>query len=243
MNKPLAPSAPLDMPRERAAGVRDIMPVMVAAAPIGLLFGALCAGKGLSPAEACLMSVLVFAGGAQFAALELWTWPVPVATLVFSTLLINARHILMGASLAPKMRSFSLGQKLAGFYFLTDESWALAERRAKEQPLTPAYWFAVAGLLPLSWVGSTVAGAILGSFLGDPSRIGADFAFTALFIGLVAGFWNGRVSAAAIGASAAASAATYLAFGPPWHVAAGALSGIAAAYVAAPAGTNAPEAA
>jgi len=243
MNKPFAPSAPVDMARERAAGIRDIMPVMVAAAPIGLLFGALCAGKGLSPAEAGLVSVLVFAGGAQFAALELWTWPVPIATLAFSTLLINARHILMGASLAPKMRSFSLGQKLAGFYVLTDESWALAERRAKDRPLTPAYWFAVAGLLPLCWVGATIAGAVLGSFLGDPARIGADFAFTALFIGLIAGFWNGRVSAAAIGASAAVSAATYFAFGPPWHVAAGALTGIAAAYVAAPAGEEPPEAA
>jgi 4-azaleucine resistance transporter AzlC len=215
------------------AGAGDIWPVMVAAFPIGLLFGALCGGKGLSVAEAGLMSLLVFAGGAQFAAVELWTAPVPIAALVFSTALINARHVLMGASLAPKMARFTLWQRLIGFHFLTDETWALAERRATIRPVTPVYWFALALLLPVAWVGSTVLGAWLGSFMGDPRRIGADFAFTALFIGLIAGFWKGRDTALTVAASAAASALTYVAAGPPWHVAAGAVAGIAAAYVAA----------
>lgn len=219
---------------ERARdGLRDILPIMVAAAPIGLLFGALCQAKGLSVLEAGLMSLLVFAGGAQFAAVELWTYPVPVLALVFSTLLINARHVLMGASLMPKMAGFSLPQRLAAFYFLTDESWALAERRAMQRPITPAYWFPLATMLPISWIGSTFLGAWLGSFLGDPERFGADFAFTALFIGLVAGFWRGRVTGFTIAASGTASALTYSLAGPPWHVAAGAFAGIAAAYLAA----------
>jgi 4-azaleucine resistance transporter AzlC len=214
-------------------GLRDILPILIAAAPIGLLFGALCRAKGLSILEAGLMSLLVFAGGAQFAAVELWTYPVPVLTLVFSTLLINARHVLMGASLMPKMRGFSLLQRLGAFYFLTDEAWALAERRAMRRPITPAYWFPLATMLPISWIGSTFLGAWLGSFLGDPQRLGADFAFTALFIGLIAGFWNGRVTGFTIAASGAASALAYNLAGPPWHVAAGAFAGIAAAYLAA----------
>ena len=60
--------------------VIDIWPVMVAALPIELLFGALCVGKGLSVLEAGLTSLLVFAGGAQFAAVELWTYPVPFSS-------------------------------------------------------------------------------------------------------------------------------------------------------------------
>lgn len=216
------------------AALAAIAPVAVAAVPIGLLFGALAASKGLSVAEAGLMSLLVFAGGAQFAALELWTWPVPVAALIFSTLLINARHVLMGASLAPKMVGFSLRQRLIGLFFLTDEAWALAERRALTHRLTPSYWFGLAFVLPVAWVGSTVLGAWFGSLLGDPERLGADFAFTALFIGLVAGFWNGRVTAFTVAASGAAAALTYTLVGPPWHVAAGAFAGIAAAYLAAP---------
>ena len=219
---------------ELRAGLGDIWPVMIAAVPIGLLFGALCRTKGLSVLETGLMSLLVFAGGAQFAAVELWTWPVPVATLAASTLLINARHVLMGASLASKLGAFSLPQRLAGLYFLTDEAWALAERRAAHQPVTPAYWFALAVMLAVAWIGASVAGPWLGSFLGDPRQLGADFAFTALFVGLIAGFWRGPATAATVAASGAAAALAYHAAGAPWHVGAGVVAGIAVAYVAAP---------
>lgn len=215
-------------------GVSDILPAMIAAVPIGLLFGALAVGKGLSVLEAGLMSILVFGGGSQFAALELWTYPVPVLALAFSTLLINARHTLMGASLVPKMGGFSLVQRLGAAWVLTDEAWALAERRALQRRITPAYWFAVAAMLPVAWIGSTFLGAWLGSFLGDPKRLGADFAFTALFIGLIAGLWKGRATAITVAASATASALAYVVAGPPWHVAAGAFAGIAAAWCAAP---------
>jgi 4-azaleucine resistance transporter AzlC len=218
---------------EMRDGLRDIIPVMIAAVPIGALFGALCTGKGLSILEAGLMSLTVFAGGAQFAAIELWSYPVPIATLAFSALLINARHVLMGASLTPKMGNFSLPQRLAAVHFLTDETWALAERRALRKAITPAYWFGLATALPIAWVGSTLLGAWLGSFLGDPRRLGADFAFTALFIGLIAGLWKGRVTGITVAASGMVAALTYALAGPPWHVVAGALAGIAAAYLAA----------
>jgi 4-azaleucine resistance transporter AzlC len=219
-------------PATAGEGVRDIVPAMIACVPIAMLFGALSVGKGLSILETGLMSILVFAGGAQFAALELWTWPVPVLALVLSTLLINARHVLMGASLARKVADFPLAQRLAGAWCLTDEAWALAERRALRQNLTPTYWFAVAGILPVVWIAATFMGAWLGSFLGDPTRIGADFAFTALFIALIAGLWQGRATAITVIASGLAAALVHLWLGPPWHVLAGAAAGIAAAGAA-----------
>jgi 4-azaleucine resistance transporter AzlC len=221
-----------DRSRDVRDGLRDIAPVAIAAVPIGLLFGAIAVAKGLSPLEVVLMSTLVFAGGAQFAAIETWVQPAPIAVLAFATLLINVRHVLMGASLGPKMRATRL-QKLLGFYVLTDEAWALAERRSIERPVTMAYWLAMAAVLPATWIGSSAAGAVLGSFLGDPARLGADFAFTALFIGLVAGFGGSRVTLVTIAVSAAVAALVYEFVGPPWHVAAGAVAGIAAAYVAA----------
>ena len=196
----------LSLSSDTRDGLRDIAPVMIAAAPIGGLFGAIAASKGLSVAEVALMSTLVFAGGAQFAAIELWSYPVPVAAILFSTLLVNARHVLMGASLAPKTRGFSSAQRYLGFFFLTDEAWALAERRALARTVTPAYWFACAAVLPASWIGSSIPGAALGAFLGDPKRFGADFAFTALFIGLVAGFNKGRITAATVAASGGTAA-------------------------------------
>jgi 4-azaleucine resistance transporter AzlC len=217
---------------EARAGIRDVAPAAVAAVPIGLLFGAVAVAKGLSTAEVFLMSALVFAGGAQFAAIETWVYPVPIAALAFATLLINVRHVLMGASLGSKVRA-PRWRKFAAFFFLTDESWALAERRATRGPVTLTYWLAMAVVLPTAWVVSTTLGAALGTFLGDPSRIGADFAFTALFIGLIAGFGRSRVTIITVAASASTAALAHVVVGAPWHVPSGALAGIAAAYLAA----------
>ncbi len=217
------------MRKDVADGVRDILPAMIAGAPIALLYGALAVGKGMTPVETSLSSLLIFAGGAQFAALELWRSPPPVLALAFSTLLINARHILMGASLKPKLGQFSPLQRMFGVFFMADENWAMSERRAAARALTPVYYLAMGVVFWANWGLWTTLGAIGGAFLGDPRRIGADFAFTALFVGLVAGFWKGRSTAVTVAASAIASAAAYRAFGPPWHVAAGALCGVGAA--------------
>jgi 4-azaleucine resistance transporter AzlC len=218
---------------EIRAGLTDVAAPSFAAVPIGLLFGAVAVSKGLSPAEVALMSAMVFAGGAQFAAIEQWVTPAPIAALAFGTLLINARHILMGASLAPKTGAFRPWQRFVGFFAMADENWALSERRAREHRLTPAYYLAMTLFFYLNWQVWSTLGALIGPLLGDPARLGADFAFTALFIGLVAGFWQGRVTAATILASGIASALVKTTIGAPWHVPAGAIAGIAAAYLAA----------
>jgi len=223
----------LSLASEIRAGLTDIAPPALAAIPIGLLFGALAVGKGLSPLEAVLMSACVFAGGAQFAAIEQWVHPAPVAALAFGTLLINARHILMGASLAPKTTAFSRAQRFLGFFAMADENWAMSERRAAATRLTPTYYLAMTVFFYLNWVIWSAFGALIGPLMGDPARFGADFAFTALFIGLVAGFWKGRISAATIAASAAVSALVKVTAGAPWHVPAGAVAGILAAYLVA----------
>lgn len=229
----------LPRPMQRASseirdGFRDILPAALAAIPIGLLFGALCVGKGLSPVEVALMSALVCAGAAQFAAIEIWGQPVPVAALVFSTLLVNARHVLMSASLVPKTGAFTRLQRILGFFVLSDENWALSERRTASRPLRPAYFLTMGAVLYVNWVFWTTFGAFAGALFGDPRRLGADFAFTALFIGLVAGFWRGRSTALTVACSAVASALVYVLLGPPWHVAGGALAGITAAYASTP---------
>jgi 4-azaleucine resistance transporter AzlC len=214
-------------------GLRDIAPALLAAVPIALLFGALAAGKGLSPLETFAMGALVFAGGAQFAAVELWATPAPIGAIVFSTLLINARHVLMSASLAPKLAGFSRAQTAIGLYYMADENWALAETRARSHALTPAYWFGMLVPFVVCWCATSTLGALVGAALGDPRRFGADFAFTALFIALVAAFWKGRVTFWTVAAAGLASALTYRLIGPPWHVLAGALCGLAAAWLAA----------
>ncbi|WP_245424024.1 AzlC family ABC transporter permease [Methylovirgula sp. 4M-Z18] len=219
---------------QMTAGVRDIAPALVAAVPIGFLYGALATLKGLSPVEVMLTSSLVYAGGAQFSALELWKQPAPVLLLTFSVLLINLRHVLMGMSLVRKMQLFPQRLRALGFFFMVDETWAFSERRAAGAVLRPSYYFGMGLVFWLNWVLCSTLGALGGSLLGDPKRIGADFAFTALFIGLIAGFWKGRATAIPVVGAAVASAALYVLCGPPWHIAGGACVGIVAAYLTAP---------
>lgn len=210
-------------------GLIDLAPAMVAAAPIALLYGAVATTKGLSPLEVALSSALIFAGGAQLAAIELWATPVPVAALVFSTLLINARFVLMGASLAPKVAHLPFPGRLLGFHVLADENWALAERRAAGRRITGAYFFGSGAVFWLNWVLFSWAGTVLGPLMGDPKRFGADFAFTAIFIGLVAGFVTTRRAGLVVIASALAATAAHVALGSPWHVLAGAFAGMGTA--------------
>lgn len=213
-------------------GFYDILPPMLACIPIALVYGAISATKGLSVAETALASAIVFAGGAQFAGVELWASPPPILALFISTLLINARHSLMGLSLRPKTR-WGRAWPFAVF-FMADEIWAMAERRASRQPVTLAYWFGEAAPFYVCWVGFSALGAAAGSLLGDPKALGADFAFTALFVGLVAGFWKGRSTAVVVIAAALAAALAYVTLGSPWHVLAGAVAGMAGAAMIAP---------
>jgi 4-azaleucine resistance transporter AzlC len=210
--------------------VVDIAPALLAGIPMGLLYGALAVAKGMSPLEVLLMSSLVFAGGAQFAALGIWQYPLPILALLISTVLINARHVLMSVSLAPKLARLGPIQRLLGLGLMADENWALSERRAVHQPLTPSYYLGMAVLFWANWVLWSFAGALLGPTLGDPNRFGADFAFVAIFIGLIVALSKGRRSSLAVVlASAAAASLVHAVAGSPWHVLSGAIAGTAAA--------------
>lgn len=218
---------------EFGAGVLAIMPAAIAVTPFGLLLGANAAGKGLSLAEVLLMSALVFAGSSQFVAVDLWTDPAPWLALGVTALLVNLRHVLMSASLAGKLGRFGRGGRLLAVFFLADEVWAVAERRALQGPLPPGFYGGAAATLYLSWLFSTGLGVEIGALMADPRAWGFDFAFTALFIGLVAGFWRGWSSVPVVTASAGVAVAVHAILPGAWYVMAGALAGVAAAALGA----------
>lgn len=199
--------------------------MVVAYVPIGLLWGTLAAAKGISPLEAVLMSVIVFAGSAQFVAVEMWRDPVPVLLLTFTALIINIRHVLMSASLSRHINHIPRAWHPLVAYFLVDESWALAERRVLETPLTLAYYLGITLPLGATWWVTTGIGAMLGRALGDPSALGLDFAFSAMFIAILMGFWKGPRTAGVLAASGAVAALTHLAVEGPWYIVAGGLAG------------------
>ncbi len=211
------------------AGLLAILPVCIAAAPIGLLWGALSQKAGLSALEAGLMSVGVFAGASQFVAIGLWDTPVPVFAIILATFLINLRHVVMGASIARHFGQFSTPQRFLALYPLADESWAMAEAKARSGPLTPAYYFGLVSPFVPTWVASTVLGNIFGAAMGDPARFGFDFVFNVIFIALIVAFRRVPGWLYAVIASVAASVIAFQFLPSPWYVLIGAGAGMAAA--------------
>ena len=220
---------------EFRAGMLEMAPFVAAAFPIGLLFGTLAAGKGLSPLEAALMSATVFAGAAQFVAIDLWRDPAPWGLMTLTAFIVNIRHVLMGTSFARHMSQFRPRARPLAMFVLVDEIWAMAERRALQGPLPPAYYWGMGAVMWTQWVAGTTVGALVGQTLGDPAAYGFDFAFTAMFICVITGFWRGPRTGAVLAASAAAAAATKLTIPGAWYIMAGAAAGVAMAVAIAPA--------
>lgn len=218
---------------EFRAGMVEMAPFVAAALPMGLLFGTLAAGKGLSPLEAALMSATVFGGAAQFVAIDLWRDPAPWGLLTLTALIVNIRHVLMGTSMARHMGEFRPRWRPVAMFVMVDEIWAVAERRALQGPLPPAYYWGMGAVMYTQWVIGTTVGAVLGQTLGDPATYGFDFAFTAMFICILTGFWRGLRTGAVLAASGLAAAATFLAVGGAWYIMAGAAAGLAVAVVLA----------
>lgn len=215
--------------REFRQGAVDIAPILVAGVPIGLLWGTLAAGKGLSPLEAGLTSATVFAGSAQFVAIELWREPVPWVLLTFTVFIVNIRHILMGASLSRHIGHIGRRWHPLMMFLLVDEGWAFAERRALTQPLTAPYYLGLTLPMVGVWTAASTIGAMAGRSLGDPAAYGFDFAFSAMFIGILAGFWKGPRTGAVLAASAVSAALAKLYVPGAWYIVIGGLAGVAIA--------------
>src|SRR5574340_489484 len=106
------------------AGVRAELPLLIGVFPFGMIYGALALSAGLSPFAAQSMSWIVFAGSAQFITAQLLHQAVPALVIVVTIGIVNLRHMLYSASLAPFLEKLSLRWKLVLAYLLTDEAYA-----------------------------------------------------------------------------------------------------------------------
>lgn len=225
-------AVPASPRQDFASGVVHSLPIVAGAIPFGFLLGSLAAKAGLSALDMGLMSALVFAGSSQFVAVELLDKGSAGLAVVGAILLVNLRHLLMGATLEPRFRGVSRARAGLALFFMTDEQWALALRRGPE--LSLAYWYGVAATLYLAWLSSTVAGTLAGTLIADPAAWGLDFTFIAVFLCLLAGLWRGIGSLPPWLASAAAALAVHaLSSGGTWHILAGAVAGGAVAALQA----------
>lgn len=171
-----------------------MLPLWLGAFPFGLLYAVSALAAGLTPAQTLAMSLLVFAGAAQFTAAGLFATGAAPATIIITTLVINARHLLMGASLAPYLRPAPGWLKALLAFQFTDESYAVGVRAFLDGTGSPAYQFGANLSMYTIWPISTAAGILLGALIPDPAAYGLDLIFPLTFLGLLAPLLRDRTN-------------------------------------------------
>ena len=212
------------------AGVRDVSPLMLGVAPFALVAGIAAVDAGLGLAEAVGMSVIVFAGASQLAALELLGENAPLAVVVGTAAVINLRMLMYSASIAPHFADYGRRLRAGLAYLLTDQAYALSVAEFDENPDRSRwrYYLGAAASLWIVWQIGTVVGVVLGA--GVPDAWGLTFAVPLVFLALLVPAMKDRPTTVA---GVAGGAVAVVAAGLPLNLGllVGALSGIAAGLV------------
>jgi 4-azaleucine resistance transporter AzlC len=170
------------------AGIRDTFPLVVGAAPFGIIFGTVAGTAGLSFWAAMGMSLFVFAGASQFIGAGLiatgTAWPI----IVITTFVVNLRHLLYGASMVPYYKKLSHYWKIVLSFGLTDETFAVAIGRYRKKDHSDHKHFYNLGSMVFmytNWNMCTLIGLTVGKTFPGIATMGLDFAMPATFIGMV----------------------------------------------------------
>lgn len=170
-----------------SAASKDTLPTVFGYIGIGLAFGIVGKAAGLSPLLVTLMSIITYAGSAQFVIVSMLVTHSPIFSIIFSVFLVNSRMILMSTTLAPYFKRESMLKNVLVGSLLTDESFALGMNKLNYSDSHLNFpWFNTANVISyLTWIISSLVGAVLGNFISNPEKFGLDFALVAMFIGLL----------------------------------------------------------
>lgn len=167
-------------------GMRSVLPLVVGVIPFGLVFGVTAAGSVVGGGLGYASSLIIFAGAAQLATVQLLAEGAAVAVVIATALVINARHLMYSAALAPHFREFPLPWRLGLPYMLTDQAFVVSILRYEEVS-DPVYrrWFYFGGAATLwvTWQVSTGSGVLLGASI--PESWSLDFAIPLVFLALL----------------------------------------------------------
>lgn len=188
------PATEAEVASSRRRVVVDGLGIIATAAGFGLVYGLAARAAGFSPLEASAMSVIVFAGAAQFAAVGYVLGGFSWLGVVVLTAFLNARHLLYGAALAPYIADRPRPLRALMAHLLTDESFALSiahfRRIGRADPW--GYWWAAIVTTFIPWNVATFLGVAIGGEIPDPGRYGLDVVFPAAMAGLAVGLITGR---------------------------------------------------
>jgi predicted branched-subunit amino acid permease len=194
-----APGAPagealLSPPEARRKLVLDGLGIIVSAFGFGFVYSLAATDAGFSVIDIMAMSVFAFAGAAQFAAVGYVAGGLPWLVIGVLTGLLNARHVLYSAAIAPWFRGRSFRERAFAAHFLTDEAFALSMAHFRRLGRYDAfgYWYAAIVVDFIPWFLATLSGALIGKAIVDPERLGIDVIFPAAMIGLAVGLITGR---------------------------------------------------
>jgi 4-azaleucine resistance transporter AzlC len=177
-----------------AEGAWRSAPVLPGSIIFGMAFGTLAAQKGLTLTDTVLMSALVFAGAAQLVAIEVWTNPLTlgtIASLAVLTAIVNARFVLMGASLRPWLGPLPAWQVYPVLLLTTDATWIVGMRYRTQGGGDASIYLGAGLAIWAAWVAAVVPGYLLGAVIGDPTRFGFDFLLPIFFAAMLVQIWRG----------------------------------------------------
>jgi 4-azaleucine resistance transporter AzlC len=167
-------------------GIKDCIPTLLGYLSIGFAAGIIEKTAGLSIAEIALMSLLLYAGSAQFIIAGMISTTNSVAAIIFTVFFVNLRHILLSAALSPYFRHLSPLKNMFIGCLLTDETFGVAINKASDKQKLSEKWMHGLNLAAyINWFAANAAGALFGQWIASPKKFGLDFALPAMFIGLL----------------------------------------------------------
>jgi 4-azaleucine resistance transporter AzlC len=174
---------------EIGGGARDVTPIALAASPFGMLFGALAAQADFSTGVTLLMSLVVYSGTMQVIGVNMMVASTPWPLVALASVIVNFRHVIYSAALTTHLRRLPIWWRLLLSYGMTDQIYALAQRRySASDPSVAKHWYVLASSVGLfvAWLVSTYVGLRFGEMLGHTDGMGLDFAFYATLVALAA---------------------------------------------------------
>ena len=211
-----------------AEGAWRTAPLLPGTVILAMAFGTIAAQKGLSLTDTVLMNALVFAGAAQLVAIEVWADPLSlgtVASLALLSAIVNARFVLMSASLRPWLGALPAWQVYPPLLLTTDATWIVG-MRYRATGGGDASVYAGAGIaLWVLWVAAVIPGHLLGAFLSDPKRFGIDLMLPIFFAAMLVQLWRGPRRAVGWAVAGVVALVTAQLMSGWWFIVIGALAG------------------
>lgn len=212
-------------------GAVDVLAFVPGLAGFAMAYGTVAARKGMTLFETLLMSGTIFAGVAQMVVLDSWPQTLTagaIGGLVALTALVNARYLMIGATLRPLLGGQPPSKVYPTLFFLVEPPWLMSLRYYSNGGRDPAYLLGGGIAMYVVWVTTAIPGYLAGAAIGNPKQFGIDLLVPAFFVAMMVSLWRGPRRAYGLVVGALAAALTEYVFGGFWYLIVGAMAGCVA---------------